>query len=55
MRSQVVTRGVRADEAVPGTGLGLAIVRDLTEAYGGKVVLDESPLGGLRVAIDVPS
>ena len=55
MRSQVLTRGVRADEAVPGTGLGLAIVRDLTEAYGGKVVLDESPLGGLRAAIDVPS
>ena len=55
MRSQVLTRGVRADEAVPGTGLGLAIVRDLTEAYGGKVVLDESPLGGLRVAIDLPS
>jgi len=55
MRSQVLARGVRADEAVPGTGLGLAIVRDLTEAYGGKVVLDESPLGGLRAAIDLPS
>jgi signal transduction histidine kinase len=54
MRSQVPTRGVRADEAVPGTGLGLAIVRDLTAAYGGKVVLDESPLGGLRARIDVP-
>ncbi len=55
MRSQVLTRGVRADEAVPGTGLGLSIVRDLTEAYGGKVVLDDSPLGGLRAAIDLPS
>jgi signal transduction histidine kinase len=55
MRSQVLARGVRADEAVPGTGLGLAIVRDLTEAYGGRVVLDESPLGGLRAAIDLPS
>jgi len=54
MRSQVLTRGVRADVAVPGTGLGLAIVRDLTDAYGGKVVLDESPLGGLRARIDVP-
>jgi signal transduction histidine kinase len=55
MRSHVLARGVRADEAVPGTGLGLSIVRDLTEAYGGKVVLDESPLGGLRAAIDLPA
>jgi signal transduction histidine kinase len=55
MRSEVLTRGVRADEGVPGTGLGLAIVRDLTEAYGGTVVLDESPLGGLRVKIDLPA
>jgi signal transduction histidine kinase len=54
MRQHVLTRGVRADEAVPGTGLGLSIVRDLTEAYGGQVVLDESPLGGLRVTIDLP-
>jgi signal transduction histidine kinase len=54
MRSQVLTRGARADEAVPGTGLGLAIVRDLTAAYGGKIVLDESPLGGLRARIDLP-
>jgi signal transduction histidine kinase len=54
LRSRVLARGVRADEAVPGTGLGLSIVRDLTEAYGGKVVLDESPLGGLRASIDVP-
>jgi signal transduction histidine kinase len=54
MRSHVLTRGARADEAVPGTGLGLSIVRDLTEAYGGRVVLDESPLGGLRATIDLP-
>ena len=55
MRRQVLTRGVRADEAVPGSGLGLSIVRDLAEAYGGRVVLDESPIGGLRVTIDLPA
>jgi signal transduction histidine kinase len=45
---------VRADEAVPGSGLGLSIVRDLTDAYGGRVALDDSPLGGLRVTIALP-
>jgi signal transduction histidine kinase len=54
MRGHVLARGVRADQAVPGTGLGLSIVRDLTEAYGGKVLLADSPLGGLRVVIDLP-
>ena len=55
LRHQVLTRGVRADEAVPGSGLGLPIVRDLTEAYGGRVALDESPIGGLCVTIDLPA
>lgn len=55
MRSQVLARGVRADEAVPGSGLGLSIVRDLTDAYGGRVRLDDSPLGGLRVTIELPA
>lgn len=55
MRPRMVARGARADQATPGTGLGLAIVRDLTEAYGGNVVLGESPLGGLRVALDLPA
>jgi signal transduction histidine kinase len=55
MRSQVLARGVRADEAVPGSGLGLSIVRDLTDSYGGRVVLDDSPLGGLRATIALPA
>jgi signal transduction histidine kinase len=55
MREAVLRRGVRADEAAPGTGLGLAIVRDLAELYGGSVVLDASPLGGLRALLRLPS
>jgi signal transduction histidine kinase len=51
LRSVVLERGVRADEASPGSGLGLAIVRDLAELYGGSVSLDESPLGGLRARL----
>ena len=55
MRDQVLRRGVRADEAAPGSGFGLAIVRDLAELYGGSVVLDQSPAGGLRARLELPS
>ena len=54
MRDKVLQRGVRADEAAPGTGLGLAIVRDLAELYTGSIVLDASPLGGLRARLELP-
>src|SRR5262249_40703434 len=55
LRQAVLQRGVRADEAAPGSGLGLAIVRDLAELYGGSIVLDGSPLGGLRARLQLPS
>jgi signal transduction histidine kinase len=54
MRERVLQRGVRADETAPGSGLGLAIVRDLAEAYGGTIALEPSPLGGLRVRLQLP-
>ncbi|WP_332766351.1 sensor histidine kinase [Phenylobacterium sp.] len=44
-------RGGRLDEAGPGHGLGLAIVADLVEATEGAIVLDRSPMGGLRVRL----
>ena len=53
--SQVLQRGVRADEAAPGSGLGLAIVRELAELYGGTISLDRAPLGGLRARVTLPS
>lgn len=37
-----------------GTGLGLAIARDIARAHGGDIVLEESPLGGLRARIRLP-
>jgi two-component system osmolarity sensor histidine kinase EnvZ len=37
-----------------GTGLGLAIARDIARAHGGDVLLEDSPLGGLRARIRVP-
>jgi signal transduction histidine kinase len=54
MRELVLKRGVRADEAAPGSGLGLSIVRDLAEAYGGSITLEQSSLGGLSAQLSLP-
>lgn len=37
-----------------GAGLGLAIVQDIALRHGGAVILDDSPIGGLRVRIRIP-
>ena len=55
LRTAVLQRGVRADEAAPGSGLGLAIVRDLAELYDGSIALDASPSGGLRARLRLPA
>jgi signal transduction histidine kinase len=38
-----------------GTGLGLAIARETAREHGGDVTLDESPLGGLRATVTLPT
>ncbi|MFK3680806.1 sensor histidine kinase [Pseudomonas sp. NPDC088890] len=53
-RMQVLERGSRLDEQVDGHGLGLGIVRDIVEAWGGRIALLQSSLGGLRVSIELP-
>ena len=53
-RAQVIERGARLDESAPGSGLGLAIVDELAKAYGGRLDLGKSALGGLRVEIALP-
>ncbi len=55
LRTVVLERGVRIDQAAPGSGLGLAIVRDLAELYGGSIALDDYPLGGLRIRVSLPA
>ncbi len=54
-RDEVLQRGARLDESAPGSGLGLSIVDELARAYGGKVAMDRSSLGGLKVIIDLPA
>ncbi|QUD90775.1 sensor histidine kinase [Phenylobacterium montanum] len=53
-RAQVLKRGARLDETAPGSGLGLSIVDELARAYDGAVSLSSSPLGGLKVSVELP-
>lgn len=59
MREEVFKPFLRLDAARnqdhPGTGLGLAIARDIARGHGGDIVLEESPLGGLRARVKVPA
>ncbi|MBP2236755.1 two-component system osmolarity sensor histidine kinase EnvZ [Sinorhizobium kostiense] len=58
-REDVFKPFFRLDEArnldSSGTGLGLAIARDIARSHGGNVTLGESPLGGLRATVRVPT
>lgn len=49
-RPRVFDRFWRASNAhhLPGSGLGLAIVRDVAEAHGGSIVVEEPSGGGAR-------
>ena len=53
-RTEVIRRGARLDETAPGSGLGLAIIDELARAYRGSIRLDDSPMGGLRITVDLP-
>lgn len=53
-RAEMFERGKRLDETQPGNGLGLAIAQDLAQAYGGRLELGGSPLGGLLARLDLP-
>jgi signal transduction histidine kinase len=51
-REAVLQRFARGTTAVgAGSGLGLALVQQQAQLHGWSVSLDDSPLGGLRVAL----
>lgn len=37
------------------TGLGLAIARDIARGHGGDIILEDSPIGGLRATVRFPA
>ncbi|MCI5074342.1 ATP-binding protein [Oricola sp.] len=57
-REDVFRPFYRLDEArnlnESGTGLGLSIARDIARSHGGDIVLDDSPMGGLRAELRLP-
>jgi signal transduction histidine kinase len=50
-REAVLQTGKRLDERAGGAGLGLAIVQDVLEAYGWRLDLASSDLGGLKAIV----
>jgi len=54
-RDAALKRGTRMDEDTPGTGLGLSIVDELVRAYGGRLELGASQLGGLKITLELPA
>jgi two-component system sensor histidine kinase PhoQ len=49
--SDVLRRGVRADERHQGQGIGLAVVIDIVDQYQGKLSIKPSPLGGACIEL----
>jgi two-component system sensor histidine kinase KdpD len=54
-RDRIFDKFERIAEGGFGTGLGLAIARAATEAQGGHVRIEDSPLGGARFVVLVPN
>lgn len=49
--SEVLRRGVRADERHQGQGIGLAVVVDIVDQYQGQLSIKASDLGGANIEL----
>lgn len=58
-REEVFRPFYRLDESrnpeTGGVGLGLSISKDVVHFHGGEIILEDSPIGGLRVNISLPA
>lgn len=59
LRDKVFERFARLQEArsrdAGGAGLGLALTKRVVETHGGRVFVEESPLGGAAFVVELPS
>ena len=53
-RERIFRKFERLQNAAPGAGLGLTIARAATEAQGGRLWVESSPLGGARFVLCLP-
>ena len=57
-REEVFEAFYRIDEsrksASANTGLGLTIAKDIIQGHGGRISLNSSTLGGLKVEVTIP-
>lgn len=58
-RQRVFERFTRLDQSrargAGGAGLGLALAKGIVERHGGTIRIDDSPLGGARVIVELPA
>lgn len=54
-RKTLLHRGVRLDSYQSGQGIGMAVVSDLVAAYQGKLLIDDSQLGGAHIEVQLPT
>lgn len=52
---RLLQRGARADQSMPGQGIGLAVAAGIVQAYGGKIAIGTSALGGAALTVRLPT
>jgi len=53
-RERIFERFIQGSGAAHGSGLGLAFCKLVIEQLGGRIWADSSPLGGTRIAFELP-